>query len=731
SNFQALIDATIPSLRTSGQPQIPYAQIVGVISNRKAAFGLERARVADPPIPAQVFSLKSFREANPGQGRDEYDEKLAGICGAFAPDVVVLAGFMHIVSVRFLNVLGHASVGSNAPAVPIINLHPALPGQSDGARAIERAFEAWKRGEVAHTGVMVHEVIAEVDRGAPVLVETVDMGGVHTLAQLEEKIHQVEHRLIVEGTRKVLDRPVVPGGAAAAGNSTTAGTNNGGNVPGSPRVGSGTHSSPNTSHDSTTTSATPTSWDQARPSNSKRISLQSTSKRQSLLFSSITGASFASGSASGSPTIGFGTGAKTPSSGSATPKGPTSNPIQDEGPPCKVDIPSLVSSVSTFRAKEVQATVPGSGLGYTVSVEVLAIAADGSTSVLPHGEARTLYDGEVLAVVHRTKSSSSPPSSSTTRTRIFVRIGAAVHRAWKEGRRGDKVRELARRCNVGEGEVVEVVQGGETPELAAVLAGGGGDAPGLVPLATSCLCSSQSAVASLLNDVFIWHGRGSAPTQRAAAERFALSSLAGGDVSRLQRPNEEGHEDDQFSMFFDLRGDKGYASAWYHRHLPELDAGRAIPVLVELRNSSSGEGPAQPKIGSSAALDLEDPRMGVCVLDLGLEIYVVVPAAARGHKTYIAAALDVADALAAATAAQTQRTIPVHVVVLPGCLPRDLRAMLRGGGGGGAAGNKGQQLNVWESGEARAQLGKAVREFGAAEVADVTCLPVGVSPEDL
>ncbi|CAD6893339.1 unnamed protein product, partial [Tilletia caries] len=625
SNFQALIDATIPSLRTSGQPQIPYAQIVGVISNRKAAFGLERARVADPPIPAQVFSLKSFREANPGQGRDEYDEKLAGICGAFAPDVVVLAGFMHIVSVRFLNVLGHASVGSNAPAVPIINLHPALPGQSDGARAIERAFEAWKRGEVAHTGVMVHEVIAEVDRGAPVLVETVDMGGVHTLAQLEEKIHQVEHRLIVEGTRKVLDRPVVPGGAAAAGNSTTAGTNNGGNVPGSPRVGSGTHSSPNTSHDSTTTSATPTSWDQARPSNSKRISLQSTSKRQSLLFSSITGASFASGSASGSPTIGFGTGAKTPSSGSATPKGPTSNPIQDEGPPCKVDIPSLVSSVSTFRAKEVQATVPGSGLG---------------------------------------------------------RVGPAV--------------------------MIDQV-----------------------PLATSCLCSSQSAVASLLNDVFIWHGRGSAPTQRAAAERFALSSLAGGDVSRLQRPNEEGHEDDQFSMFFDLRGDKGYASAWYHRHLPELDAGRAIPVLVELRNSSSGEGPAQPKIGSSAALDLEDPRMGVCVLDLGLEIYVVVPAAARGHKTYIAAALDVADALAAATAAQTQRTIPVHVVVLPGCLPRDLRAMLRGGGGGGAAGNKGQQLNVWESGEARAQLGKAVREFGAAEVADVTCLPVGVSPEDL
>ncbi|CAD7060115.1 unnamed protein product, partial [Tilletia caries] len=535
SNFQALIDATIPSLRTSGQPQIPYAQIVGVISNRKAAFGLERARVADPPIPAQVFSLKSFREANPGQGRDEYDEKLAGICGAFAPDVVVLAGFMHIVSVRFLNVLGHASVGSNAPAVPIINLHPALPGQSDGARAIERAFEAWKRGEVAHTGVMVHEVIAEVDRGAPVLVETVDMGGVHTLAQLEEKIHQVEHRLIVEGTRKVLDRPVVPGGAAAAGNSTTAGTNNGGNVPGSPRVGSGTHSSPNTSHDSTTTSATPTSWDQARPSNSKRISLQSTSKRQSLLFSSITGASFASGSASGSPTIGFGTGAKTPSSGSATPKGPTSNPIQDEGPPCKVDIPSLVSSVSTFRAKEVQATVPGSGLG---------------------------------------------------------RVGPAV--------------------------MIDQV-----------------------PLATSCLCSSQSAVASLLNDVFIWHGRGSAPTQRAAAERFALSSLAGGDVSRLQRPNEEGHEDDQFSMFFDLRGDKGYASAWYHRHLPELDAGRAIPVLVELRNSSSGEGPAQPKIGSSAALDLEDPRMGVCVLDLGLEIYVVTNPATQGdlHISYLISTL--------------------------------------------------------------------------------------------
>ncbi|KAE8222668.1 hypothetical protein CF319_g4179 [Tilletia indica] len=771
SNFQALIDATIPSLRTTGQPQIPYAQIVGVISNRKAAFGLERARVADPPIPAEVFSLKSFRDSHPGQGRDEYDEALATMVLGYAPDIVVLAGFMHIVSPHFLRVLGHASSlgpgnGGSAAPVPIINLHPALPGQFDGAGAIERAFEAYQAGSIAHTGVMVHEVIAEVDRGAPVLVESVDMTGLKTVTELEEKIHAVEHRLIVDGTRKVLDRPLPVSNSAA--NS----------VPSSPRFGVAgmSHSSPNTSSDSPIFSA-PSAWDQARPSHSRRISLQSATKRQSLLFTNNnSGASIAAAvSAMGSSS----SGTKTP--GSATPR---LAQLREEGP-FKVDVNAVVASVANFRAKQVKAARADASSGFTVSVEVLAIAPDGSTRVLSHAEMRTLYDSEILAVVHRTKSSPSSTANSgsgdgaaATRTRIFVRIGSAVHLgrtggSWKEGRQGDKVAELARRYNVPAEEVVEVVQGCETPELAAVLAGGSGDDGGLlgelicregsrpvtglgnlgsagdasvmfvvrrvgpavmidqVALATSYLCSSQSVVASLLNDVFVWHGKGSTAAQRQSAEHFAIASLAGGDVSRLQR-NEEGSEDDQFGMFFDLR--EGYASAWHHRHHSTLPAESSIPVLLELTPSDGLNSNSEPEPRIGTALGLEDPN-GVSVLDLGLEIYVLVASAARASKTRIAAALDVADALASQAQTRLSRpSIPVHVVILPGSLPRDLRAALRGGSSlslaSGAGAGKGQ-LNVWEGAEARAHLKRDVGDFSAAELADSTCLPLGVSPEDL
>ncbi|KAK0550109.1 Bifunctional purine biosynthetic protein ADE5,7 [Tilletia horrida] len=215
TNLQALIDATIPALQSADQPHIPDAQIVGVISNRKAAFGLQRARTADPPIPAQVFSLKSFKDDHQGQGREEYDEALARVVLGFAPDLIVLAGFMHIVSPRFLNVLSeHATLiarragggaASKVGPVPIINLHPALPGQFDGANAIDRAWAAYEAGEIEQTGVMIHEVIAEVDRGAPILVETIDMLDLNSLEELEAKTHAVEHRLIVQGARKVLE----------------------------------------------------------------------------------------------------------------------------------------------------------------------------------------------------------------------------------------------------------------------------------------------------------------------------------------------------------------------------------------------------------------------------------------------------------------------------------------------------------------------------------------------
>ncbi|KAI8367745.1 phosphoribosylglycinamide formyltransferase [Blakeslea trispora] len=184
TNLQALIDAT--------QEGRLKANIVGVISNRKTAYGLERAKKAG--IPTETYSLKQFKDQ--GKSRVDFDIHLAkSIQEHYKPDLVILAGFMHILSPEFLSFFTNN----------VMNLHPALPGQFDGAHAIERAYEAYKKGEIEHTGIMVHKVIADVDRGQVILQQKVPIYETDTLEDLEERIHSFEHKLIVEGAQVFLN----------------------------------------------------------------------------------------------------------------------------------------------------------------------------------------------------------------------------------------------------------------------------------------------------------------------------------------------------------------------------------------------------------------------------------------------------------------------------------------------------------------------------------------------
>ncbi|KAG1084332.1 hypothetical protein G6F42_021831 [Rhizopus arrhizus] len=111
TNLQALIDATQDG-RLKGK-------IIAVVSNRKNAFGLERAKKAG--IPTRTFSLKQFKDQ--GKTRVDFDVHVAKtIQEEYHPDLVILAGWMHILSPDFL-----AFFNNN-----VMNLHPALPGQFDG-----------------------------------------------------------------------------------------------------------------------------------------------------------------------------------------------------------------------------------------------------------------------------------------------------------------------------------------------------------------------------------------------------------------------------------------------------------------------------------------------------------------------------------------------------------------------------------------------------------------------
>lgn len=177
TNLQALMDAI-------QEGRLP-ATISVVISNRKAAYGLERARRAD--IPTEYFPLKPYRDA--GRSRREYDADLARLAARYRPDWVVLAGWMHILSRAFLDCFPNR----------VINLHPALPGQFPGAHAIPDALEAYRQGKIRHTGVMVHLVPDEqVDAGPVLAAREVPIYPEDTLESLTERIHSVEHRLLVE-----------------------------------------------------------------------------------------------------------------------------------------------------------------------------------------------------------------------------------------------------------------------------------------------------------------------------------------------------------------------------------------------------------------------------------------------------------------------------------------------------------------------------------------------------
>ena len=191
TNLQALIDA-------QGTQSLPNTNIVLVLSNRKAAYGLTRARNADPPIPTQVLALQPYLKANPGKTRDDYDCEVSKIVLAASPDLVVLAGWMHVFSDTFLKEVEREDV-------PVINIHPALPGAFDGVNSVQRAFDAFGRGEIDHSGVMVHKVIREVDRGEPILVRKVEIKKEDSLEDFEQRLHQTEWGVIVEATKNVLE----------------------------------------------------------------------------------------------------------------------------------------------------------------------------------------------------------------------------------------------------------------------------------------------------------------------------------------------------------------------------------------------------------------------------------------------------------------------------------------------------------------------------------------------
>lgn len=164
SNLQAIIDGCDDNLN---------ANVVGVISNKPDAYGLIRAHHSEIDTSC-VIAYKH-------ETRSEYDARLLAAVEKYQPDLIVLAGFMRILTDDFVSrFLGK-----------MINIHPSLLPKYTGLHTHQRAIEA---GDDEH-GASVHFVIPELDSGPVILQAKVPVYTGEDATVLAERVHEQEHAI--------------------------------------------------------------------------------------------------------------------------------------------------------------------------------------------------------------------------------------------------------------------------------------------------------------------------------------------------------------------------------------------------------------------------------------------------------------------------------------------------------------------------------------------------------
>ncbi|NMH64307.1 phosphoribosylglycinamide formyltransferase [Shewanella salipaludis] len=197
SNLQAILDACDDNL---------LADVVGVISNKPDAYGLVRAHHSEVDTSCVI--------AAKGESRAEYDARLSAVIDDYRPDLIVLAGFMRILSADLVTrYLGR-----------MINIHPSLLPKYMGLDTHQRAINA---GDSEH-GASVHFVTPELDAGPVILQAKVPVYEGDSVELLAERVHEQEHAIyplvvkwfsqgrlrMQDGVAYLDDQPIGPSGYA-------------------------------------------------------------------------------------------------------------------------------------------------------------------------------------------------------------------------------------------------------------------------------------------------------------------------------------------------------------------------------------------------------------------------------------------------------------------------------------------------------------------------------------
>lgn len=177
SNMLALLEATKTGVLQG------LAEVVVVFSNKPDAFGLEAAAALGCP----VASLPSQ-----GRKREAFDAEAAALLQQYRPDLVVLAGYMRILSPAFIQPF----------AGRILNIHPADTHQHQGLHAYEWALD----NKLSETKITVHLVDEGLDTGSIIAQQAVDLRGADTLAEVERRGLAVEHELYASALAELIQK---------------------------------------------------------------------------------------------------------------------------------------------------------------------------------------------------------------------------------------------------------------------------------------------------------------------------------------------------------------------------------------------------------------------------------------------------------------------------------------------------------------------------------------------
>ena len=178
SNLQALID--------NFKEEESIVDINCVISNKKDAFGLERA--------ARAAIDNHFVDHTKFKNRATFDQELIQILDGYSPDLIVLAGFMRVLSEVFVEkYLGK-----------LINIHPSLLPKYPGLETHKKVIE---NKETRH-GVTIHYVDKTLD-GGPICAQSEIEVTTKDIDDLQEQIHKIEHKIYPEVVQQIADGNIV------------------------------------------------------------------------------------------------------------------------------------------------------------------------------------------------------------------------------------------------------------------------------------------------------------------------------------------------------------------------------------------------------------------------------------------------------------------------------------------------------------------------------------------